>query len=361
MSTSKSFNSIKEIAKFLRKSEKKSQILFAYNTTGKTRLSIEFKNLGKNYNTDGEVISRDTFYFNAFTEDLFYWENDLENDSERKLHFRIESNFFNAFHDLSMEEKIQEYLHRYCTFNFIIDYENATIRFFNVGNLEECIKISRSEERLFISSTFLSILELVIDNYDSYNWVKYIFIDDPVSSLDDNNIIAIAHDLATIIKNTQEGRNLKFIISTHHALFFNVLFNSLSNANKYFYYIKDDKYIIESINDSPFFYHISMIRKIKEAIDRNELYTYHFNILRSILEKTANFHGFRSFSECIKLDQENEDRTLHSRMINILSHGNYSIFEPVRMSKEHKQYFVQIFRNFLQKFTFNSEILNTNN
>ena len=26
---------------------------------------------------------RDTLYFNAFTEDLFYWDNDLEDDSER--------------------------------------------------------------------------------------------------------------------------------------------------------------------------------------------------------------------------------------------------------------------------------------
>ena len=45
---------------------------------GKTRLSMEFKNRGR----DTETNTRDTLYFNAFTEDLFYWDNDLENDTE---------------------------------------------------------------------------------------------------------------------------------------------------------------------------------------------------------------------------------------------------------------------------------------
>ena len=43
-------------------------LLFAYNGTGKTRLSMEFKNAGKR---DG---SSDTLYFNAYTEDLFAWD-----------------------------------------------------------------------------------------------------------------------------------------------------------------------------------------------------------------------------------------------------------------------------------------------
>lgn len=49
-------------------------LLYAYNGTGKTRLSMEFKNRGRNT----EANTRDTLYFNAFTEDLFYWDNDLE-------------------------------------------------------------------------------------------------------------------------------------------------------------------------------------------------------------------------------------------------------------------------------------------
>ncbi len=59
------------------KTPKKFILLYAYNGTGKTRLSMEFKD----FCTPGE--ERDTLYFNAFTEDLFSWDNDLENVSER--------------------------------------------------------------------------------------------------------------------------------------------------------------------------------------------------------------------------------------------------------------------------------------
>ena len=42
-------------------------LLFAYNRTGKTRLSMEFKDIGKRQNNS----QADTLFFNAFTEDLF--------------------------------------------------------------------------------------------------------------------------------------------------------------------------------------------------------------------------------------------------------------------------------------------------
>ena len=44
-------------------------LLYAFNGIGKTRLSIAFKDLGKVVDENDEVQSRDTLYFNAFTED----------------------------------------------------------------------------------------------------------------------------------------------------------------------------------------------------------------------------------------------------------------------------------------------------
>lgn len=41
-------------------------LLYAFNGTGKTRLSTAFKDLGKMADENGEVRSRDTLYFNAF-------------------------------------------------------------------------------------------------------------------------------------------------------------------------------------------------------------------------------------------------------------------------------------------------------
>lgn len=55
--------------------------LYAYNRTGKTRLSMEFKDEGKRKNRG----AADTLYFNAFTEDLFTWDNDLDGDAVRTL------------------------------------------------------------------------------------------------------------------------------------------------------------------------------------------------------------------------------------------------------------------------------------
>ena len=47
---------------------KKFILLYAYNGTGKTRLSTAFKDLGKFVNTDDGTEQSDTLYFNAFTE-----------------------------------------------------------------------------------------------------------------------------------------------------------------------------------------------------------------------------------------------------------------------------------------------------
>jgi len=76
---------------------KKFILLYAYNGTGKTRLSTAFKDLGKQ---GGE---RDTLYFNAFTEDLFFWDNDLDNDRERVLKINSDSRFFAGLGELEMD------------------------------------------------------------------------------------------------------------------------------------------------------------------------------------------------------------------------------------------------------------------
>ena len=81
-----------EIAIQLKNSEKKVQLIYAFNGTGKTRLSREFKEqLAREVNAaeDGadasELSRKNVLYYNAFTEDLFFWDNDLTNDEDRKL------------------------------------------------------------------------------------------------------------------------------------------------------------------------------------------------------------------------------------------------------------------------------------
>ncbi len=54
------------------------------------------------------------------------------------------------------------------------------------------IKVSRGEENIFIWCFFLAIVQLVLDEAEAYKWVKYIYIDDPISSLDENNAVMVA-------------------------------------------------------------------------------------------------------------------------------------------------------------------------
>src|ERR1700722_5029417 len=202
---------------------KKFILLYAHNATGKTRLSTAFKDLGK------QGDARDTLYFNAFTEDLFFWDNDLKNDRERVLKINHDSNFFAGLEELEMDNRIRPLLNRYADFDFKIDTNEWEVSFsldFQKGDKLETvndIKVSRGEENIFIWCFFLAIVQLVLDGAEAYKWVKYIYIDDPISSLDEHNAIMVANQLAKLLKEAKSQH--KTVISTHHTLFFNVMGN----------------------------------------------------------------------------------------------------------------------------------------
>ena len=379
------FTNLGVLAEHLRQElkTKKFILIYAYNGTGKTRLSTAFKDLGKVVNTDDEAEQQDTLYFNAFTEDLFSWDNDLENDSERKLTLNTDSSFFAGLESMEMDNRIRTLLDRYADFEFRIDtttWEVIFAREFRVkkdGTVgdevdsadagqgtgeyeyetrrEEAIKVSRGEENIFIWCFFLAIVELALDDDGTgpYAWVKHIYIDDPISSLDEHNAIAVANHLAKLLKKPES--RLKTVISTHHTLFFNVLCNELNKAKKYFL-SRDgsaEGLLLRKTGDTPFFHHVAALAELYEVERDGRLHTHHFNMLRAILEKTASFHGYQNFSACIKRDADDEDGILHTRLINILSHGNYSLFEPLEMLEENKRYFRKILHEFINQYPFN--------
>ncbi|TXK92594.1 anticodon nuclease, partial [Methylococcaceae bacterium CS4] len=156
MSNTNEFSSLEELVTHLRHrlspggGNKKYLLLFAYNGTGKTRLSMGFKEEGKN---NGDA---DTLYFNAFTEDLFSWDNDLDNDTQRVLKLNSGSRFFAGLQAFEMDNRIRKLLQRYADFDFKIDTDNWTVIFerqvINGDTSEtiEHIKISRGEENIFV-------------------------------------------------------------------------------------------------------------------------------------------------------------------------------------------------------------------
>lgn len=385
MSDATTFADLNALAVHLREEleNKKFILLYAHNGTGKTRLSTAFKDLGKVVNTDDDTEQRDTLYFNAFTEDLFSWDNDLENGNERKLILNTHSSFFAGLESMEMDNRIRVLLDRYADFEFRIDtttWEVVFAREFRVktdGTVgdevdsadagqgegefeyetrrEDAIKISRSEENIFVWCFFLAIVQLALDDDGTgpYDWVKHIYIDDPISSLDEQNAIAVANHLGKLLKSPES--RLKTVVSTHHTLFFNVLCNELNNANKYFLSRdgSSEGLLLRKTGKTPFFHHVAALAELYEVERDGSLCTHHFNMLRAILEKTASFHGYENFSACIKRDTDDEDGILHTRLINILNHGNYSLFEPQEMLEENKLYFRKILHEFIKHYPFN--------
>lgn len=329
-------------------------LIYAYNRTGKTRLSRKFKEKAKSRNNE----ESNTLYFNAYTEDLFTWDNDLDNDSERFLNINPDSDFFSGIEELSIEPRIEYYLNRYTEFDFDIDYIEWTVTFSK--DREPNIKISRGEQNLFIWCFFMAICELAIDGDESYDWVDYVYIDDPVSSLDDNNVIAVAHDLANLLKrassrekSTGEAAPIKSVISSHHSLFYNVICNELRSVKHQKFFIhqqnKEGRYTLRKTTDSPYFHHIAALSDLISISTSGTLNYHHFNSLRCIMEKTAAFFGHSSFSKCLKGHPKKE---LYARALNLRSHESYAIHNPTEMTEEDKNIFEEILYAFRDHYDF---------
>lgn len=360
-------------------------LLYAYNGVGKTRLSREFKYMGSSLDKDGNRLD-DTLYFNSYTEDLFQWDNE-------KLLLRInyDSDFFALLesHD-DIGIKIRDFFRNYARAYFefrMRDNDNPddswTVEFLDTPDADTSkrIKISRGEERIFIWCFFLTVMQYVLDEEQDvrnsgtgdddggrkYSWVKYIYIDDPISSLDDNNAILVATDLADVIKShytkmknrDDEKKNdskIKIIISTHHGLFYNVINNELegfkgSNTESYFVRRSDENgsYSLMSPKKVPFFYHLSMLKDLEVAYTSGNIYYYHFSMLRVVLEKISSFFGYDAVSECIPND---ERRSLYNRVVNLRSHGKHSLYEVSEVDEDEKMVFKAIYEDIKNKYKF---------
>ena len=355
--------SLDEIAKQLKDSSKKVSLIYAFNGSGKTRLSNEFKKLIASKSKDDHektLTRRKILYFNALTEDLFYWDNDLFNDNDPKYKLKIQSNSFISWliTEQGDEDKVISKFHYYCDKKLMpkFDIENNQITFsFERGDdtPKENIKLSKGEESNFIWSIFHTLIEQVVAELNisepterstnEFDELKYIFIDDPVSSLDENHLIQLAVDLAKLIKDTQS--EIKFIITTHNPLFYNVLYNEI--GNKACYMLRrneDDTFELEEKDGSSnksFSYHL-FLKKLLEDIETKDIQKYHFMLLRNLYEKTANFLGYSGWSNLLPNDDAKQ--SYYTRIINFTSHSTLSnevVAEPTDAEKKIVKYLLQ--------------------
>ena len=368
-----------DIAKALQGAKKKVQLIYAFNASGKTRLSGEFRELidPKTEDRPEDQLSK-VLYYNAFTEDLFYWDNDLAGDTERKLCIHPNAYTKLALERLGLDRAIatvfQKYTQPNLTPRFNEEYatkdkdgRDVTIPAFSEvtfslergtdtssGNL----KISKGEESNFIWSVFYCLLDQVISTRnvaevderetDQFNDLEYIFIDDPVSSLDENHLIQLAVDVAEVIKRSDGTNGLKFIITTHNPLFFNVLYNELKKPTSYMLKRLEDgtAELREKKGDSnqSFSYHLYLKKTLEEAIAADKIERYHFTLLRNLYEKTSNFLGYPRWSELLPDDQQ----LYLNRIIQFTSHSTLSseaIAEPSPQEKQTVKLLLDHLRN----------------
>ena len=360
MSSEMMFNDINTLfgsVKSILSRQKKPILIYAFNGTGKTRLTNLFYNMNLQ---DGES-SLVCLIYSALFEDAFQWDNIVN-----ELHFMVQDEWLRRlFEDEDLESRIKEIYGRYHFSHFepFFDVENQLVYFQMATGDDESndhIKISRAEESLFIWSVYHAVLDLMVDilsdktenrTTDMFNNVKYIVIDDPVSSIDDTRIVSLAIDLVDTVNKLKE-LGLKVIILTHHALFFNVVKNMMQNEVSSWSLSSSYEGICrKDIKDSPFAYHLFAMALIKQAIENNTIERYHFNLFRAILEKTANFLGYKHYISL--LNGENKDETY--RILNIYSHSRIADMEPQDIPSDHKKLFADIFNDFLKSYNWKIE------
>lgn len=232
----------------------------------------------------------------------------------------------------------------------------------------ENIKISKGEESIFIWTVFFVLMESIIEELnideindrstEEFNSIQYIFIDDPVTSLDENNLIHLAISLRKIIASSISDK-LRFIITTHHALFYNVLFNEFKsersiggNKKEYYFLSKDENmYLINKQNGTPFGYHLFIKQIIQKAIDDNTVERYHFMLFRNLLEKTASFLGYNNWGDILIAEgMSDEDRKSYIRFINLSSHNKISDLEVKELRQNEKNLLKLLFENFKREY-----------
>lgn len=352
--------SINEIAEELHELDESIVLIYALNSTGKTRLSVAYKDFTKAEN-DGNHAG---VYFNAFSEDLFVWDND-ENNDNADLKLNVLPSSLSQFHsflienDAMIKEKLEPYYPKY---DFKLNQHKnpedgiESITFFVDEESQTSIKISRGEERIFVWCFFLALFE--VDGWaDQQN--AHILIDDPVSSLDEHNIFITTRSILELVKANYLEKD-KIIISTHHIGLFSILATWLKRDDSKGGVDKLTKTVIlknsngdfsfKGTNSDVFLYHLHLLQTLQEA-KNEQLYKYHMVLLRQVLENINSFIGSRKIGRILKdIGIKNVDRIADE--INALSHKQAYQYQFKQMSEAEEILFNDIFDKLIAKYNF---------
>lgn len=356
---------LKEIAKKIKEADERIILIYAFNGIGKTQLSVEYKNITKIEESHTGV------YYNAYSEDLFQWDNDPDN-KKTGIRLNIVHSSLNKQHSYIIEDsqKLKENLDRYFVrYYFKLNYDEndysgkgiESISFYSDKEMQHEIKISRGEERIFVWCFFLTLFDVssLADEQDAH-----FFIDDPVSSLDEHNIHITASTIMDLIRNNFDKK--KLIITTHHVGLFSILIDRLrkaSGSEKFKHLTKSyilgidskGKTILSEYNHDVFLYHLHLYKMISDNIAQSNngvLDSYNFVLLRQLLENIASFLGKSgSFSFALsRIGMDNANEV--AEVINEQSHKDVYYYQTGLMSPEQMRLFVDVFEHIKSKYNF---------
>ena len=351
---------VEDIATQLRDDAANIQLLYAFNSVGKTRLSVAYKNATKR--DDGTHAG---IYYNAYSEDLFIWNNDIEN-GEANIRLTVLPSSLSRLHadlnELDIHAKLKPYRPSF-DFRFVMhpDAEKGieSISFFPEGTQPGevgTMKISRGEERVFVWCFFLAMMEVE-------GWADrhpdHIFIDDPVSSLDDHNIFVTASTLSDLIEKHFGER--KIIIATHHVGMFSILSDWLKKGEKRDTFKgkikasilsgKKGEVSLETHRNDVFLYHLRVLQVLKQARQENNVRAYHFALLRQLLESVSSFLGVGRIGYALeRIGFEDADEI--ARIVNALAHRNVYYYESDLLVPDSLALFDEIYERLNTRYEF---------
>ena len=300
-------STLTQIAEQLKNNAENIILVYGFNSIGKTKLSVEYKNFTK----DPATGDNTGVYYNAYSEDLFKWDNDEGNDNANICLEVIKSNL-NKSHSFLienrnlLEEKLLPYhLKRHFKFNPHENPEDGIKSItFSLEDDGDPIKISRGEERIFVWCFFLALFE--VDGWADEQDAHF-FIDDPVSSLDDHNIFITADSIFDIIEASDLKKRI--IITTHHIGLYSILFDRLRKGEKSGKYKnltkpliltnKENDLTLNNHDKDVFLFHLHLLQTLQEAANTT-LYIYHFVLLRQAMENISSFLRFWKSQFCLR-------------------------------------------------------------
>lgn len=381
--------SISDIAQTIKDSSENIYLLYAFNGMGKTQLSVRFKDITKR--EDGTHTG---FYYNAFSEDLFVWDNDEDHDN-LNIRLKILESSLTAYHSYILETSIvndqlvypidrwlsifsPRYTYKINRYyldekNTVVDEEKGieSFSFYQTEDEEQQvpIKISRGEERTFVWCFYLALFEHLAPD------CNYLYIDDPVSSLDDHNVFLTFYSLVLLMRSyygndldfsKESNKTKKFIVSTHHIGFASIISNWLGKGEFQDKFKKKHKtYLLSNKNGSlelvstsgdVLLYHLRLLQIIGKALKNDEpIQAYHVALLRQLLENISSFLGAGYFSYSLKdIGYSDEEASLKALQINSLTHQDiYSpSIESIMSDEDIKRLVGDIYDRITSKYLF---------